>query len=40
MNKLLQMLANLTKEKFWGEIRIKFKDGNIELIHKEEQIKP
>jgi hypothetical protein len=39
MEKVFRMIRQLMGEKFWGEVIIKFKDGRIDLIHKNEQIK-
>ncbi len=39
MEKVFRMISQLAGKKFWGEVVIKFKDGKIELIHKNEQIK-
>ena len=36
---IILIIRDLILKKFWGELRIKFKDGKIELINKDEQIK-
>jgi len=40
MKELLSRISELAKNKFWGEITIKFKDGRPVLIetHKTEKI--
>jgi hypothetical protein len=39
MNKLIELIQLLMKNKFWGEVTIKFKDGAPVSIVKNEQIK-
>jgi hypothetical protein len=39
MQKVITILSTMIRDKFWGELRIKIKDGRIELIIKEEQFK-
>lgn len=36
---LLKIIQLLIEEKFWGQITIKFKDGEPILIQREQQIK-
>ena len=36
---LLKIIQTLIEERFWGQIVIKFKDGEPIIIHREQQIK-
>ena len=38
METLIKLLRTMTKEKFWGELTIRFKDGKPIVINKSEQI--
>ena len=39
MDQIVKIIKELIRSKFWGEIRIKFQDGKITVVKKEEQIK-
>lgn len=36
---LINLLQSLTREKFWGQLTIKFKNGEPLIVHQERQIK-
>ena len=40
MPKLIELLKQLNKNKFYGSIEIKFENGEISIIKKIETIKP
>ncbi len=40
MPKLIELLKQLNKNKFYGSIEIKFENGEIVIIRKIENIKP
>lgn len=40
MSKLIELLKQLNKNKFYGSIEIKFENGEISIIKKIENIKP
>lgn len=40
MPKLIELLKQLNKNKFYGSIEIKFENGEISIIKKIENIKP
>ena len=40
MTKLLELLKQLNKDKFYGSLEVKFESGNIVVIKKTETIKP
>jgi len=39
MESVIKLLMVLVKEKFWGEIIIKFQNGKPVIVNKNEQIK-
>ena len=39
MNEAITMLQRLAKEHFYGRVEVSFRDGQIELLRKEETIK-
>ena len=39
MNTLEQLLAELTREKFYGTVEVKFESGRVVLVRKTESIK-
>jgi len=39
MNEAITLLQKLSKEHFYGRIEVNFRDGQIELLRKEETIK-
>lgn len=39
MEALLKILQTMMEERFWGQITIKFKDGEPIVINQEKQIK-
>ncbi len=36
---LIRVLVALVRARFWGQLTIKFKDGEAVLVHQEQQIK-
>ncbi len=36
---LMKILMSLMKSRFWGQLTIKFKDGEAVLVNQEQQIK-
>jgi hypothetical protein len=36
----IRLLAQLSREKFFGKLTIEFRDGQISVIRREETIKP
>ena len=39
MNEAISLLQKLSKEHFYGRVEVSFRDGQIELLRKEETIK-
>ncbi len=39
MNEAILLLEKLSKEHFYGRVEVSFRDGQIELLRKEETIK-
>jgi hypothetical protein len=39
MNEAISLLQKLSREHFYGRVEVNFRDGQIELLRKEETIK-
>lgn len=40
MNWLIKLLTDLSARKFFGKVIISFEDGKVQLVKKEETLKP
>lgn len=39
MNKLIELLRSLERDRFYGCVQIEFRAGDITIVHKEQTIK-